>query len=126
VGICSAYGTRTEIITDTINSCVAGATSVYSGSVTIQNWANQDEWISLNDSALSKFTGTSVCANSCIHSFDFMGGAEGDMDNGPVTFKGRYTSTTQSCTSPTSGPTDTLNGSGSGSGGDGGNGGDSG
>lgn len=90
--------------------CKAGATNVYSGSVTIQNWKNNDEWLNLNDSMLSKFTGTTVCSNSCVHKFDFLGDSSGDATNGPVTFKGKYVSTAQGCTSPTQGPVATLNG----------------
>ncbi|MFW1997347.1 virulence factor TspB C-terminal domain-related protein [Acinetobacter guillouiae] len=78
--------------------------------MTIQNWKNQDEWLNLNDSMLSKFTGTTVCSNSCVHKFDFLGDSTGDATNGPVTFKGKYVSTTQTCTSPTQGPVATLNG----------------
>lgn len=91
-------------------TCTAGSSSVYSGAVTVQNWKNNDEWLNLNDAALAKFTGTTVCANSCVHKFDFLGGGEGDAENGPVTFKGRYISTETKCSSPTQGPTDTLNG----------------
>lgn len=59
---------------------------------------------------LAKFNGTTVCANSCIHKFDFLGDSTGDAVNGPVTFKGKYVSTDTQCTSPTQGPVDTLNG----------------
>ncbi|TNL41159.1 methyl-accepting chemotaxis protein [Acinetobacter bereziniae] len=94
----------------TKDECKAGASNVYSGSVTIQNWKDNDEWLNLNDAMLAKFTGTTVCANSCVHKFDFLGSGEGDSVNGPVSFKGKYVSTAQTCTSPTQGPTDTLNG----------------
>ncbi|MFW1646204.1 hypothetical protein [Acinetobacter guillouiae] len=92
------------------DTCKVGASNVYSGSVTIQNWKDNDEWLNLNDAMLAKFTGTTVCANSCVHKFDFLGSGEGDATNGPVSFKGKYVSTAQTCTSPTQGPTDTLNG----------------
>lgn len=92
------------------DKCEAGASNVYSGSVTIQNWKDDNEYVNLVDSALAKFTGTTVCSNSCIHKFDFLGSGEGDSANGPVSFKGKYVSTAQTCTSPTQGPTDTLNG----------------
>ncbi|MFW2172541.1 hypothetical protein ACG95N_03285 [Acinetobacter guillouiae] len=94
----------------TKDECKAGSSNVYSGSVTIQNWKDNDEWLNLNDAMLAKFTGTTVCANSCVHKFDFLGSGEGDSTNGPVSFKGKYVSTAQTCTSPTQGPTDTLNG----------------
>lgn len=90
--------------------CKAGASSVYSGSVTIQNWKDNDEWLNLNDAMLAKFNGTTVCANSCVHKFDFLGDSTGDATNGPVSFKGKYISTDTKCTSPTQGPVDTLNG----------------
>ena len=91
-------------------TCKAGASNVYSGSVTIQNWKDDNEWLNLNDAMLAKFTGTTVCVNSCIHKFDFLGDSTGDSENGPVTFKGKYVSTDAQCTSPTQGPVDTLNG----------------
>ncbi|MFW2098663.1 hypothetical protein ACG9ZL_21045, partial [Acinetobacter sp. ULE_I057] len=107
----SRYGST---VTDTVflkpTECKAGTSNVYSGSVTIQNWKDNDEWLNLNDAMLAKFTGTTVCANSCVHKFDFLGSGEGDATNGPVSFKGKYVSTAQTCTSPTQGPTDTLNG----------------
>lgn len=90
--------------------CKAGASNVYSGSVTIQNWKDNDEWLNLNDALMAKYAGTSVCANSCVHKFDYLGSGEGDATNGPVSFKGKYVSTDTKCTSPTEGPVDTLNG----------------
>lgn len=105
------YGSlSTNTIFQVGTSCVAGATNVYSGSVTVQNFKDDSEYLDLTDAAASKFAGTTVCASNCIHSFDYLGNGEGDSVNGPVVFQGKYTSTTQSCTSPTSGPTDTLNG----------------
>ncbi|MDN5696245.1 MAG: hypothetical protein L0G61_06070, partial [Staphylococcus equorum] len=106
----SSSGGRLGDLTKSEQQCVAGSSNVYSGSVTIQNWKDNDEWLNLNDAMLAKFTGTTVCANSCVHKFDFLGSGEGDSTNGPVSFKGKYVSTAQTCTSPTQGPTDTLNG----------------
>ena len=99
---------------DCSGSCVAGATYVYSGSVTIQNWSDDSEYLDLTEKAAQKFSGTSICASSCIHSYDFLGDGEGDLEKGPITFSGRYTSTTQACTSPTSGPTATFSGTATG------------
>ena len=100
----SAYFQEVETV------CKAGASNVYSGSVTIQNWKDNDEWLNLNDALMAKYAGTTVCANSCVHKFDYLGSGEGDATNGPVSFKGKYTSTDTKCTSPTEGPVDTLNG----------------
>lgn len=108
---CSLYGNEISVPTGCpATSCIAGATNVYSGSITVQKWKDDSEYLDLTDQAVNSFTGTSVCASSCIHSFDFLGDAEGDALSGPVTFKGKYVSTTTSCTSPTSGPVKTLTG----------------
>lgn len=104
----SLYGQY--LLVEIEKTCKAGTSSVYSGSVTIQNWKDNDEWLNLNDAMLAKFNGTTVCANSCVHKFDFLGDSTGDATNGPVSFKGKYISTDTKCTSPTEGPVDTLNG----------------
>lgn len=95
---------------DCSGGCAVGATFVYSGSVTIKNWLDDNEYLNLTDQAAAKFEGTSICASQCIHSFDFLGDGEGDLVNGPITFSGRYSSTTQSCSTTSSGPIATLSG----------------
>ena len=95
------------------SSCTAGATRVTSGSYRIQNWKNETELFSLMDQSAAAFAGTTVCANSCIHNFDYTTNTSGDESSGYIVMSGSYLSTAQSCTTPTSGPTGTLNGTGS-------------
>lgn len=102
--------------------CKAGATRVTSGSYKLSNWANETELFSLMDQSAAAFAGTTVCANSCIHNFDYTTNTEGDESSGYIVMSGSYLSTAQSCTTPTTGPTGTLNGTGSTNPSDGGSG----
>ena len=102
------------------SSCVANATFVKSGTYVIQNWRGDQEYQDLNAQAFNFFSGSTICASSCIHSFDFLTDKEGttsklvDDGTGHVTFTGRFTSTTTSCSSNTSAGSGTSTGSGPG------------
>ena len=98
-------------ISSTPSSCKADGTSVYSGSVTVSDWKDDAEYVSLTDQASSKFNNTYVCSNSCKFTYDFLSG-DGDAENGPIVFKGKYTRTTESCTSGDTSPNSSITGSG--------------
>ena len=93
------------------SSCKADGTSVYSGSVTVSDWKDDAEYLSLTEQASSKFEGTYVCSNSCRFNYDFLAG-DGDAENGPIVFKGRYSRTTTSCVSGDTSPNASITGSG--------------
>lgn len=125
--VCGLYNNQSHVYSAWLyggdSSCTAGATRVTSGSYKLSNWANENELVSLMNQSAAAFAGTSVCANSCIHEFDYTTNTSGDESNPPIVMAGSYKSTAQSCTTPTQGPTGELKGSGSGTGGDGGDGG---
>ncbi|MCH7341731.1 virulence factor TspB C-terminal domain-related protein [Acinetobacter higginsii] len=92
-------------------TCTADGSAVYSGSVTVSDWANDAEYVSLTDQATLKFQNTYVCSNSCKFKYDFLSG-DGDPDTGPIVFKGKYVKSTESCTSGNTSPNESLTGSG--------------
>ena len=111
-GYCkSSYGGDLSSVAFKSSSCKADGTFVYSGSVTVSNWKDDAEYVSLTDQATVKFAGTYVCSNSCRFDYDFLAG-DGDPENGPIVFKGRYSRTTTSCVSGDTSPNASITGSG--------------
>ncbi|WP_373765476.1 hypothetical protein, partial [Jeotgalibaca porci] len=82
------------------SSCTAGATRVTSGSYKLSNWANEDELVSLMNQSAAAFAGSSVCANSCIHEFDYTTNTSGDESNPPIVMAGSYKSTAPPAQTP--------------------------